>query len=158
MHKAIQQGEKCLLYVPLKRRYNLENNSHTRYHHTLQLILIQTLKTKLQITFAMTFTIASTYLAILLLCIVTLISAKNDNIPQFTSDNTLEESDNTVEENVDIFEDLVGDDQEVSGSAEQLVPIEVSKTRINETLTLTEQMKSHLYILSQQNSRNSTSW
>jgi hypothetical protein len=106
----------------------------------------------------MTFTIASTYLAILLLCIVTLISAKNDNIPQFTSDNTLEESDNTVEENVDIFEDLVGDDQEVSGSAEQLVPIEVSKTRINETLTLTEQMKSHLYILSQQNSRNSTSW
>jgi hypothetical protein len=92
----------------------------------------------------MTSTIASTYLAILLLCIVTLVSA-NDHIPQF-SDNTLEES------------GLVGDDEEVSGSAEELVPMEVSKTRIKATLTLTERMKSHLYILPQQNSRNSTPW
>jgi hypothetical protein len=105
----------------------------------------------------MTFTIASTYLAILLLCIVILISA-NDHIPQF-SDNTLQDSNNTYEENVEIFEDLDDDDdEEVGGSAEELVPSEVSKTRIKATLTLTERMKSHFYILSQQNSRNSTSW
>jgi hypothetical protein len=105
----------------------------------------------------MTFTIASTYLAILLLCIVTLISA-NGHIPQF-SDNTLQDSNNNVEENVEISEVLFDDDEEVGGPAEELFPIEVSKPRINATLTLTERMKSHFYIvLSQQNSRNPTSW
>ncbi len=105
----------------------------------------------------MIFTKASNYLAILLLCIVTPISA-NDHIPQF-SDNTLQDSNNNVEENVEIYEDLVGAKKEVNGSAEEFVPVEVSKTRIKATLTLTERMKSHFYIvLSQQNSRNSTSW
>ena len=73
----------------------------------------------------MTFTMASTYLAILLLCIVTLIAA-NEHI-------TLEESNNNVEESNNIFEDLVGNDEEVGGSAEELVPIDVSTTRIKAT-------------------------
>jgi hypothetical protein len=104
----------------------------------------------------MTFTTASIYLTIRLLCIVTLTSA-NDNIPQF-SDKTLEESNSNVEESKNIFQDLVGNDEEVGGSAEELVPFEVSKTRIKATLTLTERMKPHFCILSQQNSRSSTSW
>jgi hypothetical protein len=75
----------------------------------------------------MTFTIASTYLAILLLCIVTLISA-NDHLPQF-SDSTLEESNSNVERSKIIFED----EEEIGGSAEELVPIDVSTTRIKAT-------------------------